>query len=471
MKKKEINYAKRYKKKLEKLEKVLNKEDIEKKGKESEFIKRKRKITAYSFLCSVVFHVSLLPIMLRGLQETIDVEISREALHKRFNKSSTKFMKSILNEIIFNKIGSKIDSEIFNNFKAIKIFDSTGFNINDNFKKAFPGTGGSETTSNAAAKVQLIYECKSGEVSHMEITDGRTNDQKYSSKIASFSQKNELNIGDLGYSSFTTLSEIDSKQAFFLFRHNTSSNLYLQKNGKFVKFELDEFLSSQKSSAIELDVYLTKGKEFLKIRLCAFKVPNNIAEKRKQNLKKKAKKRKETPKKRNLRLTDWSLFITNTTIEQIPSKIIRTLYRLRWKIELIFKNWKSILKIHCSNVKTNIERFKTELYAKLILATLLHKIYSIINTSLWKYKKRELSSWKLFDFLARNMSVISIKIRKSNRSFVNYIKELIPTILLTCSIGIQNSRETNMQMIDEFIGDNIPVKITEEEMLVILCDA
>ncbi|APM38848.1 transposase [Clostridium kluyveri] len=50
-------------------------------------------------------------------------------------------------------------------------------------------------------------------------------------------------------------------------------------------------------------------------------------------------------------------------------KQIHEIYSLRWQVELIFKIWKSIF--HISNVKpVKIERFKCQLYGKLILLVL-----------------------------------------------------------------------------------------------------
>ncbi|QTA80005.1 Transposase family protein, IS4-like [Desulfonema limicola] len=82
--------------------------------------------------------------------------------------------------------------------------------------------------------------------------------------------------------------------------------------------------------------------------MIAFPVPQEIANLRRSRLHKNAAKKGRTCSPKGLFLCDWSMFIINASEDLIPSKMIRTLYRIRWSIELVFKNWKSILKIQDS---------------------------------------------------------------------------------------------------------------------------
>lgn len=188
-----------------------------------------------------------------------------------------------------------------------------------------------------------------------------------------------------------------------------------------------------------------------------------MANRRRANLKKNARKcrgkRAYTPKKKNLNLCDWSIFVTNTNEKQIASEMIRSVYRIRWSIELIFKNWKSILKIHKSNVIKNENRLKVELYGKLIFAVLTHKVYQSIAPFLWFKKNKELSMWCVTDFLLRRTDSMLHAIRISTKDFVRLINSFTPKIIQTCVKHYQPSRKTTLQMIDEFIGDNKPMKV------------
>ena len=114
-----------------------------------------------------------------------------------------------------------------------------------------------------------------------------------------------------------------------------------------------------------------------KTRIITFRVPKEIAKIRQEKLKKIAKKKgkdREVSEK-SLALCHWSIFVTNCDEKLLSGKMIRSVYRIRWTIELIFKTWKSILKIDECNAIANVNRFKCELYGKFILAVLITNIY------------------------------------------------------------------------------------------------
>jgi len=58
-----------------------------------------------------------------------------------------------------------------------------------------------------------------------------------------------------------------------------------------------------------------------------------------------ARKKSRTPTKKYLQWLSFSFYITNVPITVWTTDVIGTIYQLRWQIELIFKQWKSLLKI------------------------------------------------------------------------------------------------------------------------------
>ncbi|HGK0946593.1 TPA: transposase, partial [Streptococcus pneumoniae] len=72
-------------------------------------------------------------------------------------------------------------------------------------------------------------------------------------------------------------------------------------------------------------------------------------------------KRLEHHKKAKKRMPKYAsrinLLITNVSSKHLPHNEVYELYSLRWQIEIIFKTWKSIFKIH--EVKpVKLERFQ-----------------------------------------------------------------------------------------------------------------
>ena len=144
--------------------------------------------------------------------------------------------------------------------------------------------------------------------------------------------------------------------------------------------------------------------------------------------------------------------------------MVRSLYRVRWCVELIFKSWQSILRMHLSNVRKNHYRFKCELYAKLILATIVHATHHNLQSYLWHKEKGEISFYKLWVFITSRAESFHEAIRKSMRIFSNKMNSLFESMIQNCKKYHQPSRKTMLQRIDEMHGDPIPIKLTIENL-------
>ena len=59
-------------------------------------------------------------------------------------------------------------------------------------------------------------------------------------------------------------------------------------------------------------------------------------------------------KDKSKRLMGMNVYITNTSLEEVPTNYVHSLYSLRWQIEILFKTWKSFFGIdECKNIKEN----------------------------------------------------------------------------------------------------------------------
>lgn len=249
-----------------KISNLINARIITELGRTSKFIKRQGKLKALDFFCGIVFYAAVVPMALRSLLDSLEVEITREGLHNRFNKESATFMKSCFKHILKEKVNSKsIDAGMLKNFDKVYMIDSSSFNINNGLQKVFSGCGGNKTVSNAAVKIQFLYEYKNGEASYFELTEGKQPDSKYTSQVPDLIGSNDLFISDLGYWKFETFQQIDEKGGYFLSRYLTSTNLWIKNDGKFVKFEIHKLLQAQpeKAKAVEVEVYLYKKNNIL----------------------------------------------------------------------------------------------------------------------------------------------------------------------------------------------------------------
>jgi len=249
------------------------------------------------------------------------------------------------------------------------------------------------------------------------------------------------------------------KKGFFLSRLNTQVSLWIREGEKFTALELPAMLGNCRDRAIEMAVCLKKKKTVVAVRLVAWRVPEEVANLRRMKLRKNARKKGRTASKRCLLLCDWSIFITNADQEKLPAAMIRTCYRVRWNVELIFKSWKSVLRIHRTNVKKNMHRLKCELYAKMILAVIVHRIHQLLNSHLWVAQKRELSLDKLWKFVDSRRETLCEAAKRGIGQLAASINGMLTTIVIVCEKLHQKSRTTTLQKIDEMPGDPSPTMI------------
>jgi hypothetical protein len=445
------------------LSNIIDLEEINNIAWETGFIKRERKISAIDFFLILVFRTAKhIPVSLRNLASFNKILVSRIAIHYRFNKWASLFFRKCLQYILSEQIKEdKIeDVELLDKFTDIKIVDSTGWNLPAGLENIFPGSGGNG--SPAGCKIQFMYTYKTGSIYSLALNEGTLPDQRYSKEIIYKVNSGDLIIFDLGYWRFKTLDEINKKGAYFVSRFNTRSNLFLKRDDGFIGFDLYSYLRECQEDSIEFHAYLEEDQEF---RFVAFRVPEETANKRKAKLKRDAKKEGRAPKEKSLYLCSWSIFITNCSENMFRGEMIRSLYRLRWTIELIFKNWKSILNIHRCNVKHNEYRLLCELYAKLIFALIINSAYHYLNTYLWRTEGKEISFWCIWKYITDHAQLLHETIKLSvNRFFILFDSYLLK-MLKNCVKYHQPSRKTTLQQIDEIIGDIVCVKVTTENLL------
>lgn len=125
--------------------------------------------------------------------------------------------------------------------------------------------------------------------------------------------------------------------------------------------------------------------------------------------------RRCNPSKESLYLLGWELFITNVSEEKIKIKDIAELYFIRWRIETIFKCWKSYFRIIDVPNDSNKIRLESYIYSMLIFIMIFQAHY-YSNYSLMIQKKRnkkdevQISMIKMMQYIVSNISQICLSI-------------------------------------------------------------
>jgi hypothetical protein len=383
-------------------------EEAEQIAKETGFVKRISKMTGSLWMQMWVLGLletpqSALSHLAEWCEEQFGLHITAQGIDDRVQTTAVTFLNAMFRlALSMFRQTVRIPLQILTQFTAVNIFDSTGISLPTCLASDFPGSGGD--ASAAALKLQLVVDFLTGAFTAIDVTDGIQPDQA-SPHFLTAIERGSLNLFDLGYFTLARLKGIMDKDAYVVCRLLHGTGLY-DENGN--KLNLLHLLRGEERNAFEC--WLQVGAETrLRLRMCCFRVPEEVANRRRQAARKKAAKKGRQPTKESLELMGWTILLTNTTASMIPLKLIALLYALRWQIELIFKLWKSQAKLHqVSGFRK--ERVLVELYAKLIGLVLFQFLVMPLRT-----KNIDLSPTKAFQRFARKSRALATALRSSRR--------------------------------------------------------
>jgi hypothetical protein len=363
----------------------FDRKEIESLGRISGFIKRRSKLTAYRFLMTLLFSrfdgdkLSLNDLC-NELDDKFGCHIAKQSLDERFNSEAVMFLKMAISQSVSEKLISNSSLPFLSHFSAIKIQDSTSFQLPKKLSDSYAGAGGSSTGS--LARIQFEYDLKSMEMTTLDLTSGSYQDVTYSKDKAGSIGKDELLVRDLGYISRDFMRQVIKQEAFFVNRLRDKQNVYIKdESGILVKLDFTILLrrmTYKKLQSEEFVIFIEIEGEYLEMRLIAEKLPDELYAKR-------IRKAEREMKKKGYKLTDaykararFNLFVTNVNNEVLNARNVGYLYSLRWQIELVFKSWKSTFNL--AKVKSlKKERFECQILARLLLIIVSWKMFSTIN--------------------------------------------------------------------------------------------
>jgi hypothetical protein len=372
------------------------------------------------------------------------IRVSKVALHKRFNQSSVQFVQAVLSDQMQSRMDF-VDARDWSAFSAVIIADSCKFHLPKGLSEAYPPMG-RFAAGNSLMNIQYAFDIKSGCWKTLDFTRATENDQRYSGAHIDRIGKGELHIRDLGYVTQSYLSGIVERQAYFLNRLHPSCRPLEGETGQYIDWaEKYRAMVTAGQNISEVGVTIGKGNETVKCRLVAVPVPRAVWEER-------IRKANVQAKRQGYALTDeyknrarFSLFITNVGKDKLGTEMVAELYRLRWQIELMFKNWKSLFGIH--KVKAvKKARIECQLLAKLLRIVINWKIYRCIDSiAVQKFKNQACSTWKVFKHLRTITEVIRRMARKEIsvlKWYDEYISPIIKSLLLEPKKGKKPAFQT-----------------------------
>jgi len=343
--------------------------------------------------------------------------ISKQAVAKRISKHAVEFLKLVLKAVVAYplKIETLQLDQILQQFKHVWLADSTSIKLDPSLVSIFPGSRNQTQKQSAILKIQLCYDVLSGTLGGISTSAYTRNDQKASHDIFAIAKPQDLVIRDLGYLTMASLQKMIAIGIFFVSRLSSQIAIF-DLDGK--PIDLLKYL--KKHQSMDRDVLVSAAYK-LKMRIVAIPVDKEITHRRIQKAKA-DRNAKTNHSDQYYELLGWSLYITNVPAEIIPANLIFLIYSIRWKIEIIFKIWKSYFRI-AQIQKGSVHYVQCLIYAKLIMIILINHTYITINNAVFKKTQRAISPLKFSQFISQRIShfTLTIRISKWQFTFLEFI--------------------------------------------------
>ena len=364
--------------------------------------KRKGKIDPFDFLISLLFgQMSALRLTLASQAQSFEEPVSRQGIDQRYTPAAVAFVKAcfdyVLVQTLYWSVGRSQTEALRKHFSAVHLVDSTAFDCPESLKDCFPSCGGAGSAANV--KVLLRYEILGGSLQPIEVLAGKRSDQGLALSTAAYLGKNELQINDKGFFAASAWRLAEEGGAYLLMPLTRSVSLWISSGLGEPEEELD--LAAQLKASQEVRVEWPKvfvGQEGTHragpLRVVAFRLSPESASRHRSGLREAMRTKGRTPTAEALELAGWLILVTNAPSEKLPSAMLGYLYRMRWQVELIFRQAKTVLRLDQSESE-NPSRVQCEIWARLLCAVILFLWHANLNAECWVRFQAEASFEKV----------------------------------------------------------------------------
>ena len=296
---------------------------------------------------------------------------SKQALHKRLSAPLETFLAQVASALFGQLLLPLKDRGWLAPFSRVLLQDSTVQALPPHLASAFAGPANHRPRRYAALKIQFICDLLQARPLHLSLSGFTRNDQSASPDILKVLRPGDLIIRDLGYFVLKVLEQISLAHAFFLSRYRHGVSLYDRLTGQ----PLD--LVAQLRAHQGWDRQVLLGHEKLPVRLVAYPVPEPLANQRRRHARAN-RDRRLNPSAQHLFLLGWNIFVTNVPRSVWPAKVLPSIYRVRWRIEIIFKAWKSHLGLRQLNCRT-VNLLRLSVMTKLLFCIAVYRLCDAIQ--------------------------------------------------------------------------------------------
>lgn len=314
------------------LARALSIDDVNQLGRETGQSERLRTVTPHRLFLSTIAGLASAKVesiadLLREFNHQNDVTVAYKAFYNRLARPGfAKFMRQMFSRLIERLSIQTLTPEghtAVARFKDIVIQDGSSFALKKKLRDVFPGRF--TTIEPAAIEIHATYSGFSDEVCSVEIAPDKEAERKF--LPAASTLKDRLLLADRGYPGVDYFEAVDKEGGAFIMRLSRSHDPWVRAawvDGKRIALPkpvcLSRFIAQNLNRRMDLDVEYErdKGKRMVGFRVIV--LPGHEP--------------------------TMTRLCTNLPRTPFSLQLVSRLYRFRWQIELMFKEWKSYANLH-----------------------------------------------------------------------------------------------------------------------------
>ena len=312
------------------LARVLSREEVNQLGRATGQARRLRTVTPHRLFVAVVStlgsaRVESLADLLRAFNYQNGVTVAYKAFYNRLALAGfATFMHGMFDRLVAHLRVETLMPEgqtAVARFKDIVIQDGSSFAVKRALHAAFPGRF--TTIEPAAVEIHATYSGFADEVSAIQIAPDAEAERQFLPDPATLTDR--LLLADRGYPSVAYFEAVRAAGGAFIVRLSRSHDPWVrrawvagQPRDVTKPRRLSRFLAEHRGRRLDLDVEYPRGRRLVAVRVVV--LPGR----------------------------DPAMTRLGTNLPRTPfsADVIARLYRFRWQVELVFKEWKSYANLH-----------------------------------------------------------------------------------------------------------------------------
>jgi len=310
-------------------------------ARETGWQQRERKLSGADFVQTLIFGWLQEPeITLDGLTQVAarrEVFISSSGLNQRFTQAGSELLREVLHRLVSKQqqILTPATWPMLHPFSAVLLEDSSTIPLPEDLAEIWLGTQGTK----AGLKLFVRLDLRHGTLQGPMLTTARHSDKRSPLELEDV-PVGGLSIADLGFADGARFRQLHGHSArqrrYFLTRW--PPRLIVQTRSKH-RIDLRAVAPKQVGERLEMGVVLpTAGN--LVVRLIMERVPPQVAEQRRDRLRREAHEKQRPVSEESLFWCEWSVVLTNVPRRLLTDEQVLVLLAARWQIERLFCQWK-----------------------------------------------------------------------------------------------------------------------------------